>query len=232
MRLLPIAAFCVGISLLGACTNPNPPLTLYDRFVLVALTDDAGNPLDRLYRWPDPLRVEYHGPDRFRQDVVQHAEYLASVAGLPVRIVPTGGNMIVKIADLSELQPDADRMSLQNNRLAGTRYSCFGSNAEGSELEHPEYVIGIADVLSDADIRSCIVQEMTQVLGLPGDLDGRTDTNFASYGGAPKLTEYDRQLLAMLYDERLRDLMPRRAVLAVLPFIVADMEAEQEAANR
>lgn len=61
-----IRLMIAATSLLAACSTPNPPLSLHDRFVLVALADDAGRPLDRIYRWPNPLFVEYFGPDRYR----------------------------------------------------------------------------------------------------------------------------------------------------------------------
>lgn len=137
--------------------------------------------------------------------------------------------MIVRIADRRALQADANRMAQRTYGRDAGRFACFGVQAEGSTLIEPKVTIGIADDLFAEHIHSCIVQEMTQTLGLYGDLDGRTDTNFASRGGAPKLTQYDRQLLVMLFDDRLSDLMPRADVLAILPEIVADVEAQQGA---
>ena len=221
--------FLAAATLLAACSAPNPPLSLYDRFILVALTDDAGNPLDRLYRWEFPLRIAYRGPERYRDDVRRHAELLAKAAGIPVRYVENDPNMTVLITGRQELRPLANQVGQRYyNRDAG-HFSCFGAHADESTIEQPNVIVGIANDLTPVHIRSCIIQEMTQMLGLYGDLDGRTDTNFASRNGARALTEYDLQLLAILYDERLRDLMPRRAAIAVLHFIVADVEAQQEA---
>ena len=87
--------------------------------------------------------------------------------------------------------------------------------------------------IPDREIRQCIAQEMTQAMGPGGDLDGffgsRQDTVFASWGGALELTSADLQVLRILFDDRLRPGMPRDQVLAILPEIVADVEAQQEA---
>lgn len=223
-----LALICVSAILAAGCATQNPPLSLHDRFVLVALTDDAGNPLDRLYRWEFPIAIAYRGPERYREDVRRHAEMLGKVAGIPVQYVETDANMTVLIVSRTELRPFANRTAQRYHGRDAGHFSCFVAQADGSTIERPKTIVGIPDDLTPPLIRSCIVQELTQNLGLYGDLDGRTDTNFTSGGGAPRLTEYDRQLLTMLYDERLRDLMPRRAVLAVLPFIVADVEAASQ----
>ena len=239
-----LAIVCAGIILLGSCAMPNEPpsahdrfalllqdnapLSLQDRFVRVAFTDRTGRPLDRLHRWPDALRIQYLGPDRYRADVEDHAVLLGAATGLPVRWDADNPNMIVRIADPGDLRDDANRITPQPYGYSARRFICYAAQADGSTVRQPSVVIDIADDLPPRNIRHCIVREMTQALGLYGDLDGRVDTSL-TWGIVRELTDHDRQLLAILFDDRLRPLMPREEVLAVLPEIVADVEAQQEA---
>lgn len=58
-----------------------PYLSLQDRFVLTALTDDDGDPIETLWRWDLPVMIRYDGPERFRQDVTDHLEHLGEITG-------------------------------------------------------------------------------------------------------------------------------------------------------
>ena len=246
MKQTIFAAFCVGIILLGSCTTPNEPpsvhdrlalleqinapLSLQDRFVRVALTDRAGRPLDRLYRWPGPLRIQYLGPEQYRADVKEHADFLSAATGLPVHRGAENANMIVTIADPGDLRDYANRTTLQPYGRSYRTFICSTVQAEGSTLGQPMVNVDIADNLPPQNIQHCIVREMTQALGLYGDLGGRVDTSL-NWGIVRELTDYDRQLIAILFDDRLRPGMPRDEVLAILPEIVADVEAGREAAG-
>ena len=211
---------------IAGCTASNPPLALAERFELIALTDDAGRPLDGVFKWSWPLHVEYHGPDRFRADVAQHAELLGKLAGLPVRMVAAGGSMVVRIDGRPALREESAKYQPAfTNQYLSRDFTCFavlgGGRIEWSAM------IGISNDLTPRHIRLCIIQEMTQSLGLWGDLNGRTDTNFTSGGGAAELTEHDYQIISILFDDRLRSGMPRSEVLALLPEIIADLEADR-----
>ena len=236
-----LACVYAGIILLGGCATPdeppsaqdrlallvqnNAPLSLHDRFVRVALTDRAGRPLDRLYRWPDPLRIQYLGPDRFKSSVEDHAVLLGATTGLPVHWGMDNANLIVRIADPGELRDYADRITPQPYGYDAVIFICSSTHADGSTPIHPRIIVDIADDLPPHSIEKCIVHEMTQALGLTGDLDGRLDSSFSRGGIVRELTDYDRQVIAILFDDRLQPLMPRAQVLAVLPEIVADVEA-------
>ena len=80
----------------------------------------------------------------------------------------------------------------------------------------------IRDGQSSRKTKLCVVQEMTQALGLIGDLDGRWDTNFASWGGADHLTEADRDLIRILYDDRLQHGMSESVGMPIVQQIIAE----------
>lgn len=210
------APVIAALFFVAACASPamDPDLSLHDRFVLTALTEDDGSPAPRLLRWQTAIRLHYDGPEEYRHAVYEQANQLGAVAEQPVRTTPhSAANFFVEISNRDT--PNRCQVRL------------FGSTSRYTAEVH------IWIKIPDWEIRQCIAQEMTQAMGPVGDLDGffgsRQDTVFASYGGAPELTAADLQVLQILYDFRLRSGMPRDQVLAVLPEIVADVEAQQGA---
>lgn len=201
--------------LLVACTSPamDPDLSLHDRFVLTALRHDDGTPVEKLRRWRDPIRLYYDGPDKYLDAVYGQAQQLGMIIGQPVELAPHPvANLFVEISDRDT--PSNCRADLYG---PPTRYF-----AE----------VHIWSALSERHIENCIAQEMAQSLGVSGDLDGpfgsRSDTVFASYGGASQLTPQDISVLRILFDDRLHPGMPHADVLAILPEIVADVEGQQQ----
>lgn len=203
------------LALLAACSSPamDPDLSLHDRFVLTALAEDDGTPVDYLWRWEYPVLVEYRGPERFRQDIVDHLEHLAEISGLWVKMDATHPTLLIEISERN------------------TGYTCVVEFNRRERLLFPE--VYIRSDKPDWYIRQCILQEITQAIGPGGDLDGifgsRSDTVFASWQTANALTPQDIAVLRILFDDRLYSGMPRDEVLALLPDIVADVEAAQEA---
>lgn len=199
----------LAVLLVVGCASPvmDPGLSLHDRFVLTALTNDDGSPARRLYRWSVPMMLRYDGPEEYRTNVEHQLIELGEIADKPVDLNPRYPNFFVEISDLDT--GSTCRVIVQRGRAE----------------------IHIWSELRPDHIRQCIAQEMTQAIGPGGDLDGpfgsRQDTVFASYGGALELTKSDRQVLRILFDPRLRSGMRRDDVLEILPQIVAEMEAEQ-----
>lgn len=199
----------LALVLVGCTSSPamDPDLSLHDRFVLVALHRDDGSKVDDLLRWYAPLTVVYDGPEEYRSDVFSHMELLGELTGLE-----TGEDeMFAKM-----------RVEISGHDTGST---CEVQTSGGGARVY------IWEDLPSSHIRRCIVQEMTQALGLGGDLDGpvssRSDTAFASYGGSPILTNYDIALIRILFDDRLRNGMSRERVLTVLPEIITDLYPEQ-----
>lgn len=204
--------------LLAGCASPamDPDLSLHDRFVLTALTNDEGRPLDTLGRWESPMRLRYEGPDEYRSAVERQLIELGDITGIPVTLISDAPNIEVEISDRHTGSTCQVLIFNEGRRVHGV-----------PTLDFAEVHISLE--LRDARIRQCIPQELAHVFGPLGDLDGiigsRSDSVFASYGGASHLTEQDIAILRILYDDRLYHGMPRDQVLAVLPEIVADVEA-------
>jgi len=64
-------------------------------------------------------------------------------------------------------------------------------------------------------MRACVVEELTQVLGLPNDSSSVEPSIFNDKSRYFELTDHDRLMLRMLYDPRITIGMPRDRALVV-----------------
>lgn len=221
----------LAATLTGCALNPAlaPDLSLHDRFVLNALTDDSGDPVDVLLKWSWPLIVSVEGDQTHYADVERQVRELGEITGLHAEMAgpKRRPNMVVTFGSRAELQRHADTFwQLQDYGSRAGRFTCFFLHY-GSPGGFRTNVF-IREDLPAEHIRRCLAQELAQGLGPGGDIDGRTDTVFTSFGSVDHLTAADRQVLRVLYDDRLHTAMSRADVLAILPAIVAGVKAEQQ----
>ncbi len=222
IRPLAIIAFLLAAGVLAGCAS-QPPIALDERFRLVGFRDDMGLPRE-LYKWTAPIRVHAEGATKDqRQWVREHTELMGRITGLPASMDPDDPNLVVLFGNEETLQPYLDDWALGADRLNWPgffRSECFaGVSGPGSD---PFAMAFILQDMPERKTRLCIVQEMTQALGLFGDIDGRSDTNFASWGGAASLTEFDVALLEILYDPRLRSGMSETVGMRIVRQIIAE----------
>lgn len=203
-----LLCLCALLTACAANSLSSPDLSIEDRFILVALRKNDGSPNEALIKWEWPIRVQMTGSQRYHDQVATHLALLGELTGLTTEMDAEWPNMVV---DFSLREKDSwCLVSVRGHE--GRLYADISIRTDQSQH----------------DIQRCIVQEMTQALGLLEDTDGRRDTTFSSAIGTDYLTEADRQLLAILYDDRLKDGMPRDEVLTILPTIVAEIEREAE----
>lgn len=221
----------LAAALTGCALNPAlaPDLSLHDRFVLNALTDDSGDPVDVLLKWSRPLVVSVEGDQTYYADVERQVRELGEITGLNAEMAgpKRRPNMTVTFGSRADLQRHADTFwQDQGYGARAGRFTCF-LLTYGTPQRFRTDVYIRSDLAPD-HITRCLAQEIAQALGPGGDIDGRDDTVFTSFGAVDHLTEADRLVLRILYDSRLHTAMSRADVLAFLPAIVADVEASQE----
>ena len=72
-------------------------------------------------------------------------------------------------------------------------------------------------------LRTCVVEELTQILGLPNDSDSVKPSIFNDQSRYSELTDHDRRMLKMLYDPRITPGMPRKEALRQGRLILNEM---------
>jgi len=78
-------------------------------------------------------------------------------------------------------------------------------------------------------MRSCLLEEMTQVLGLPADSDLIRPSIFSSRDWAEELSINDKILVRALYDDRIEPGMTRAEAQPVIREVISDLVARVSA---
>lgn len=224
-----------------ADNDPPAPAGLAERFELIAFYNEFARDEQPLHRWGDGrilLGVYGAAGDRYRADVADLAEELRGLTGNYVYPVRSGQPVeIIVLIDtpgaMRQALDDAvpDLQSLSRDMVRGTCGALFYP----ATLEDP-YRIGGAIVTIDSrlgedHIRRCIVQEITQALGLPNDIDDPDGTVFSSGSTRTTLSESDRNIVRILYDPRLEPGMTRAEAMPIVRQIAAELEAQQAEAQ-
>lgn len=212
-------------------------------FIKIAFEAEGGDqPAERrLIRWRVPVRVAVRGDAGGQTgDMVAHqARKLAQLTGhdiapLEAKSAPVQPNFIVLFA--AQVVDD----------VLG-RYRSVGRGFFKSDLEMDETVrasasgavcygivrhdqAGIISALvvvpaaaPRATLHQCIVEEMSQALGLFNDSDAAQSSIFNDHSPYVDLTEQDQIMLRLLYDRRLTPGMTQEEATPILQKILAEL---------
>jgi len=177
----------------------------------------------RLHRWEIPVRIETRFGDtipveqqtRDRNDVIAFTRRLARVTGHPITPTTTNGNFTVFIVNEAERRDMGDELrrlvpELQNAALQSildlprNNYCIVFAVDPGTTGRYNRAVAIIRGEHPDLLRLSCFHEEIAQGLGLANDSPRARPSIFNDDEEFALLTTMDEQLLAMLYDDRLR----------------------------
>jgi hypothetical protein len=187
----------------------------------------------RLRKWVDPVRifldVRAGNPAMLKRHMEAHVRTLVEITGYDIATVadPGAANITVVFERDNRLEQVAwDYFSTDFNiRMVMRTNLCFGHYHSNAHYEIFKAVIVIPTdrAMSRKKLAACIVEETTQVLGLPNDSDEVSPSIFNDRSTDDELTEQDAILLRLLYDSRLKPGMPREEVLRLVGEILKEM---------
>lgn len=216
-------ALAIAAPLLGAASGERVDRLVAD-FDLIAFNTEFGTPMDgKVHKWTRALRVFLDiraGPAELQRRYTEdHARLLQRLTGLDI-----GFSAKAASANVIMVFDTADRLIGSVNRyldqpiggwkeLRGSL--CFGLYAVNGGKEISFAVIGIPSdmVLSLGKLQDCVIEEFTQILGLPNDSEQVYPSVFNDRGPQVSLSENDETLVRLLYDRRLIPGMPRAQAL-------------------
>ena len=184
----------------------------------------------RLVRWTRPIRVAGMGPrpDIWGRALEAHMRRLARITRHPIELRPSGEVDLLAIfvprltaeavaahADVyRRVFSDEIRYEAQMARIAAGSLNavCFTSVRVDREY-----------AIVAAVVRQCIIEEMSQALGLPNDSDDVDPSIFNDHSPYVELTAKDILLLRMLYHPAMRLGMTAEQVRRVGPRVLADL---------
>ena len=115
--------------------------------------------------------------------------------------------------------------TLQRLAAQGGCYFLTWLDKKGSNMNKAVIVVNKARKRFKID--HCILEEMTQSLGLPNDSNPPWPSIFANSGTQPNLSWIDRVIIKTLYDPRMTPGIPRRRALEIARDIITEIYRKQ-----
>lgn len=179
-------------------------------------------PAERVRKWSGPVRYKVAGTDvaQWRPAIERNAKTLAALTGLtyrPIGAQESGETLVILLvprAKMLEAGALVEKDPATLKRIVDdARGGCYflSYSKEGRIL----YGAVVANVeRPKSDLERCLLEEMTQVLGLPNDAPGIKDPvpGYKYLGSG--LTPAGELLLRTLYDPALKPGTPRAEALA------------------
>ncbi len=207
--------------------------TLVRDFDIVAFGAEYQQKTDgRLHKWTRPIRfyldVRAGEPDLYRSLTRTHLELLRELTGLEISVVGSAdsADVVVIFDRAADLMAAAAQYapSLTRDQVLLSDALCFGQYSHRGSGEIKRAVVGIPSdrAPSEGKLPACIVEETTQVLGLPNDSDEVNPSVFNDRSVLDYLPEHDRVLVRLLYDPRMTAGMPRDEALVLAQRILRE----------
>lgn len=139
-------------------------------------------------------------------------------AGLVGR--PSSANFIIHVVDKSQYA-DVLRKHVFRSASAPIRGRCYAHVKLGSKGIQRTSVVIVSDA-GEKIFKRCLVEEVLQGLGPLNDAAPASLSVFSGSSRHTTFTHYDRILMNVLYDPRVKAGMTKKQVLAVLPKVISD----------
>lgn len=158
-------------------------------------------------KWAQPLRIWFYSEagDRARQQwlLSTHLRQLSRITGLPAEFVPHRNQANVRILFIN----DSDRNGMAARELSRTgrreleRSICLGQIRfnRRAEITNGTVVIPVNRAANRGKLAACVIEEVTQMLGLINDSRHVHPTVFSDVTDDEFLTGLDFLLLKLLY---------------------------------
>lgn len=183
------------------------PDYLQQAFVEVALRSEYVPGEQAVRKWQQPVKVwlEHHAEpaDKHRLLTSYHLQHLAQMTGHPVMLAaqPAEANMVVVFSLASRWHQDIAAVSGQSRpRVPADAVCMFGLTLDAQKaIRRAWVVIPVDHAQEHRSLVSCIVEEITQAMGLPNDSEKVYPSVFNDKTPESLLTGLDALLLQMLY---------------------------------
>lgn len=180
-------------------------------------------------KWTVPLRIAIYAkePERYRALVEPVLQQLHGLSGLDIQLVdrsaPAQNAYILILGREQFYAYAASHLSAGKNPRTNTYLDCFGVFAADRGGAINELTAVIPESASEATKRSCVIEEVTQALGLPNDSFTVNPSIFNDDDRYQDLTWQDQLFLRVLYDARVRPGMTRAAFEPLAKRIVDEL---------
>jgi hypothetical protein len=207
---------------------------IVDSFFEIALKNEYSENGQTVRKWPaNGIRYQYiHrvADNNLHEKLTElHLSHLQMITGLPIKPAKNikDATLIIVFSQENSLKNDLQQffdMRSAKERDDFFRHSIclgnFSTNADGA-IRKAVIIIPVDRARGRAKLVDCIVEELTQVLGLPNDSEKVFPSIFNDRSIDHLLSGLDYTLLKILYDQRLRIGMNKAEAMPVVQSIVA-----------
>ena len=216
----------VSLSFKAAST----PLTWLDKafietaFYNVALQHEYSSGTKPLAKWQQPIKIWIDhrvGDKELHQELAElHIQHLAQVTQHPISLVDKESEANVKWIYTRQSKWISESTRVLNLKSIEHLNSAictagYRTNAKG-EIVYAGIIIPVDQARSRGKLVACIVEEITQVLGLPNDSDTAYPSIFNDHTPEDLLSTLDVVLLQLLYEPELKPGMTKTQVKPIV----------------
>lgn len=220
----------VSLSFKAAST----PLTWLDKafietaFYNVALQHEYSSGTKPLAKWQQPIKIWIDhrvGDKELHQELAElHIQHLAQVTQHPISLVDKESEANVKWIYTRQSKWISESTRVLNLKSIEHLNSAictagYRTNAKG-EIVYAGIIIPVDQARSRGKLVACIVEEITQVLGLPNDSDTAYPSIFNDHTPEDLLSPLDVVLLQLLYEPELKPGMTKAQVKPIVQKIL------------
>ncbi|MGR8940105.1 MAG: DUF2927 domain-containing protein [Gammaproteobacteria bacterium] len=215
------------------------PGYLLQSFIEIAMFNEYSERPAGIRKWTGPIHyyVEHRVGDQdlHEQLTRMHIEQLAEITGLDIRRAPSRQSANVLIIFSTEAQLQDDLLYDFEIRSPQLRKNLFRSSVclgdffmtRDAAIKRAVVIIPVDRASEHAKLVDCIVEEITQILGLPNDSERVFPSVFNDKSVNSLLSGLDYLMLKMLYDSRIKAGMSIQQALPVLKTIAEEYERDE-----
>lgn len=116
--------------------------------------------------------------------------------------------------------PNIDPKAISEAAAAG---GCYFMSWKKPESRIVKAIVVVNVERDPAHINSCLLEELTQLMGLPNDSDALRPSIFSDSDNLPELSPHDAILVRTLYDSRMKAGLPRTEALGIARTIISEL---------
>lgn len=216
---------------------------LVDAFVEIALKSEYSPKPGQVRKWITPVNYfivhQVADEDLHQRLIGTHFEHLAGITGVTIRPAENQAAANYLIVMTSEDMLMQDMRTYLGWRSAARREKFFRESVCVStfsiKVKGPIFravvIIPVDRARARGKLVACVVEELTQVMGLPNDSDKVFPSVFNDRSTDVFLSGLDLLLLKMLYDPRVAAGMDEDAVRPILRQIATEFERDDRFAT-
>lgn len=188
---------------------------LVDAFADIALGNEYESKPGQLRKWTSPIRYalihQVGDRDLHERLIATQMAHLTQLSGLDIGPATNAGsaNFLIVLSGETQLKDDLKRYFGWNSAAQRERFFretvCLGvMRARRGQIFRGVAIIPVDRARARGKLVACVVEELTQLLGLPNDSERVFPSVFNDRSTDEFLSPLDVILLRMLYDPRLK----------------------------